>query len=112
MPHSGEILYAVEDEKTARYYAEKKKESIREEQLKATQKVSLDDLFDQIQLGEVKELNIIIKTDVRGTIDAIAQSLQKLEHEEVKVNIIHGGVGGITERYYVSFCFKCYNYWL
>lgn len=97
VPHSGEILYAVEDEKTARYYAEKKKESIREEQLKATQKVSLDDLFDQIQLGEVKELNIIIKTDVRGTIDAIAQSLQKLEHEEVKVNIIHGGVGGITE---------------
>ncbi len=59
--------------------------------------MSLDDLFDQIQLGEVKELNIIIKTDVRGTIDAIAQSLQKLEHEEVKVNIIHGGVGGITE---------------
>ena len=97
VPHSGEILYAVEDEKNARYYAEKKKESIREEQLKATQKVSLDDLFDQIQLGEVKELNIIIKTDVRGTIDAIAQSLQKLEHEEVKVNIIHGGVGGITE---------------
>ncbi len=97
VPHSGEMVYAVKDEKTARYYAEKKRESVREEQLKSTQRVSLDDLFDQIQLGEVKELNIIIKTDVRGTIDAVAQSLQKLENEEVKVNIIHGGVGGITE---------------
>ena len=97
VPHSGEMVYAVADEKTARNYAERKKESLREEQLKSTQKVSLDDLFEKIQLGEIKELNIIIKTDVRGTIDAIEQSLQKLEHEEVRVNIIHGGVGGITE---------------
>jgi len=97
VPLSGDILYAVEDEKTARTYAEKKKELDREEQLKATQNVSLDDLFERIQLGEIKELNIIIKTDVRGTIDAIKQSLEKLETDEVKVNIIHGGVGGITE---------------
>lgn len=97
VPNSGDILYSVKDEKTARYYADKQKASDREEQLKSTHRISLDDLFDQIQTGEVKELNIIIKTDVRGTIDAIAQSLQKLEHEEVKVNIIHGGVGGITE---------------
>ena len=97
VPHSGEMVYAVKDEKTARHYADKKKESIREEQLRSTQKVSLDDLFEQIQLGEVKELNIIIKTDVRGTIDAIEQSLHKLENEEVRVNVIHGGVGGITE---------------
>jgi translation initiation factor IF-2 len=97
VPLSGDILYAVEDEKTARTYAERKKELDREEQLKSTQKVSLDDLFERIQLGEIKELNIIIKTDVRGTIDAIRQSLEKLENEEVKVNIIHGGVGGITE---------------
>ena len=97
VPNSGEMVYAVKDEKTARYYADKKKEAIREEQLKSSQKVSLDDLFEQIQLGEVKDLNIIIKTDVRGTIDAIEQSLQKLEHEEVRVNVIHGGVGGITE---------------
>ncbi len=54
--------------------------------------MSLDDLFERIQLGEIKELNIIIKTDVRGTIDAIKQSLEKLETDEVKVNIIHGGV--------------------
>lgn len=97
VPLSGDLLYAVEDEKTARTYAERKKELDREEQLKSTQKVSLDDLFEKIQLGEIKELNIIIKTDVRGTIDAIRQSLEKLENEEVKVNIIHGGVGGITE---------------
>lgn len=97
VPLSGDVLYAVEDEKTARAYAEKKKQLDREEQLKATQNVSLDDLFERIQLGEIKELNIIIKTDVRGTIDAIRQSLEKLETEEVKVNIIHGGVGGITE---------------
>ncbi|WP_420485354.1 translation initiation factor IF-2 [Keratinibaculum paraultunense] len=97
VPLSGDILYAVEDEKTARIYAERKKELEREEQLKITQKVSLDDLFEKIQSGEIKELNIIIKTDARGTIDAIKQSLEKLENEEVKINIIHGGVGGITE---------------
>ncbi|MCF6464694.1 translation initiation factor IF-2 [Clostridium sp. Cult2] len=97
VPLSGDLLYAVEDEKTARTYADKKKEMVREEQLKSSQKISLDDLFEKIQLGEIKDLNIIIKTDVRGTIDAIKQSLEKLENEEVKVNIIHGGVGGITE---------------
>ncbi len=97
VPLSGDVLYVVEDEKTARTYAERKKELEREEQLKTTQKVSLDDLFEKIQSGEIKELNIIIKTDARGTIDAIKQSIEKLENEEVKINIIHGGVGGITE---------------
>lgn len=97
VPLAGDVLYSVDDEKTARAYAEKMKEMAREEQLKASQKVSLDDLFERIQMGEIKDLNIIIKTDVRGTIDAIRQSLEKLENEEVKVNIIHGGVGGITE---------------
>lgn len=97
VPEAGDKLYAVDDEKTARNIAENKKEQIREEHLKSTQKVSLDDLFERIQLGEIKDLNIIIKADTRGTIDAIRQSLEKLENEEVKVNIIHGGVGGITE---------------
>lgn len=97
VPESGDMIYVVEDEKTARNYASRKKELAREEQLKSTQKISLDDLFEKIQLGEIKDLNIIIKTDVRGTIDAIRQSLEKLENEEVKVNVIHGGVGGITE---------------
>ncbi|SHH99948.1 translation initiation factor IF-2 [Sporanaerobacter acetigenes] len=97
VPEAGEYLYSVEDEKTARIYAEAIKQKRREEQLKVNQKVSLDDLFDQIQAGEVKDLNVIIKADVRGSIEAIKQSLIKLENEEVKVNIIHGGVGGITE---------------
>lgn len=97
VPLSGDLLYAVKDDKTARNYADRKKELVREEQLKLSQKVSLDDLFEKIQLGEIKDLNIIIKTDVRGTIDAIRQSLEKLENEEVKINVIHGGVGGITE---------------
>ncbi|NLW39381.1 MAG: translation initiation factor IF-2 [Tissierellia bacterium] len=97
VPLSGDLLYEVDDEKIAKAYAERNKELEREEQLKASQKVSLDDLFEKIQLGEIKDLNIIIKTDVRGTIDAIRQSLEKLENEEVRINIIHGGVGGITE---------------
>jgi len=99
VPEAGDKLYVVKDEKVARAYAEKKKEEIRQEQLKSTQKVSLDGLFERIQSGEIKELNIIIKADTRGTIDAMKNSLEKVgaETEEVKVNIIHDGVGGITE---------------
>lgn len=99
VPESGDKLYVVDNEKAARAYAEKKKEEIREEHLRSGQKVSLDELFEGIQSGEIKDLNIIIKTDTRGTIDAIAKSLAQLEEEqdEVKLNIIHNGVGGITE---------------
>lgn len=97
VPDAGEILYAVEDEKTAREFAERRKEILREEQLKSTSKVSLDDLFERIKEGEIKDLNIIIKADVRGSIEALAQSIEKLETDEVKINIIHGGVGGISE---------------
>lgn len=97
VPNAGDTIYATEDEKTARTMAELNRLSQRDIQLKATKKVSLDDLFDQIQEGEVQDLNIIIKGDVRGSIEALAQSLMKLDHEEVKVNIIHQGVGGITE---------------
>lgn len=97
VPEAGEYIYVVENEKKARHYTEIKKEKIREEQMKASQKVSLDDLFEQIQSGEVKELNVIIKADVKGSVEAVKQSLAKLETEEVRVNIIHGGVGGITE---------------
>ncbi|MBU5437664.1 translation initiation factor IF-2 [Tissierella sp. MSJ-40] len=97
VPNSGDFLYAVEDEKTGRAYAEKKRDVIREEQMKSNQKVSLDDLFEKIKLGEIKDLNIIIKADVRGSIEALKQSLEKLNTEEVQTNVIHGGVGGITE---------------
>lgn len=100
VPEAGDQLFAVENERIARTYAERIKEMQRERQLKATSKsqVSLDDLFEQIKEGEIKDLNIIIKADVRGSIEALSQSLEKLDHEEVKINIIHGGVGGITEN--------------
>jgi len=97
VPEAGEHLYVVENEKKARNYTQARKEKIREEQLKSSQKVSLDDLFEKIQLGEVKELNVIIKADVKGSVEAVKQSLSKLETDEVRVNVIHGGVGGITE---------------
>ncbi|SCG83403.1 Translation initiation factor IF-2 [Proteiniborus sp. DW1] len=97
VPEAGESLYAVEDDKKAREIAERNKEAIRSEQLKVTQKVSLDDLFERIKQGEVKDLNIIIKADVKGSIEAVKQSLEKLSIDEVKVNPIHGGVGAITE---------------
>ncbi|TJX16218.1 translation initiation factor IF-2 [Tissierella creatinini] len=96
VPNSGDLLYVVEDEKRARNIADARKDQIRE-QLKVTHKVSLDDLFERIKQGEIKDLNIIIKADGRGSIEALQQSLQKLDTEEVRINIIHGGAGGITE---------------
>lgn len=97
VPESGAKLYMVEDDKTAREIADKMKIRIRDEQMKSTQKVSLDDLFDKIQEGNMKELNVVIKGDVKGTIEAMKQSLLKLTTEEVRVNPIRVGVGGITE---------------
>lgn len=97
VPDAGEHLYVVEDDKKAREFAEYRRETIRNEQLKVNQKISLDDLFERIKQGEVKDLNIIIKADVKGSIEAVKQSLEKLSTEEVKVNPIHGGVGAITE---------------
>ena len=97
VPEAGDMLYAVKDDKTAKKYASRQKDIDKEEYVRRTSTVSLDDLFEQISDGEVKDLNIIIKTDVKGTIDAIATSLEKLSNEEVKVNIIHGAVGGIAE---------------
>lgn len=97
VPNAGDLLYAVDDEKTARALAGEKKEALRAEQMRADQKISLDDLFERIKLGEIKDLNIIIKGDVRGSIEALKQSLEKLDTDEVKANIIHTGVGGITE---------------
>ena len=80
--------------------------------MKATAKVSLEDLFKQIQEGDVKELNIIIKADVQGSVEALKQSLLKLSNDEVKINVIHGGVGTITERYSSCFSFECNYHWL
>ncbi|WP_409227479.1 translation initiation factor IF-2 [Gudongella sp. SC589] len=97
VPNAGDLLFAVENEKAARNLADARKNQLREAQMKQSSKVSLDDLFEKIKLGEVKDLNIIVKGDVRGSIEALSQSLNKLDTEEVRVNLIHGGVGGITE---------------
>ncbi len=97
VPEAGEIFYAITDEKIAKQLAEKRKLKQREQSLKSSARVSLDDLFNQIKEGKVKELNIIVKADVQGSVEAVKQSLEKLSDEEVRVNIIHGGVGAVTE---------------
>ena len=97
VPEAGSFIYAVKDEKTARGYAQRILNVQKENMIASGNKVSLDDLFDKIQDGNLKEIKIIIKTDVRGTVDAVKNSLEKLSNEEVKVNIIHGAVGGINE---------------
>ncbi|WP_313343222.1 translation initiation factor IF-2 [Sedimentibacter sp.] len=97
-PQAGDILVAMDNEKDAKNIAEKRKNKRHLETMNASSKVSLDDLFDRIQKGEVKDLNIIIKADVSGSIEAVKQSLLKQSMDEVKVNPIHGGVGGINEN--------------
>ncbi|MFZ5989833.1 MAG: translation initiation factor IF-2 [Bacillota bacterium] len=97
VPEAGEIFYAITDEKIAKQLAEKRRLKQREQQLKSTARVSLDDLFNQIKEGKVKDLNIIVKADVQGSVEAVKQSLEKLSNEEVRVKIIHGGVGSVTE---------------
>lgn len=97
-PQAGDILVAMDNEKDAKNIAEKRKNKRHLETMNASSKVSLDDLFIKIQKGEVKDLNIIIKADVSGSIEAVKQSLLKQSMDEVKVNPIHGGVGGINEN--------------
>lgn len=97
VPQGGDIFNAVSDEKLARELVEQRKASKKEEQFKAQTKVTLDNLFDQMKLGEVKELQIIVKADVQGSVEAVKQSLEKLSNDEVRVNVIHGGVGAINE---------------
>ncbi len=97
VPEAGDVVHAVREDKMARQVAEKRQERIKQESLKATSHVTLEDLFSQIQQGQVKDLNIIIKADVQGSVGALAQSLIKLSNEEVKMNIIYSGVGTVTE---------------
>ena len=96
IPSAGDEFNAVEDEKMARSLAEQRREAARQEEFKANARVSLDDLFAQMNEG-VKDLNIIIKADVDGSAEAVRASLLKLSCEEVKINVIHKAVGGITE---------------
>ena len=96
-PDGGDPFYVVDDERAARHVVETRKQKIKDEANKARQRVNLDDLFSQIQQGDVKDLNIIVKADVQGSVEAVRQSLEKLSNEEVRVRVIHGAVGGITE---------------
>ena len=96
VPQAGDEFNAVQDERMARELAEQRKAKIKEDQYKASAKVSLDDLFNQISSG-AKELNIIVKADVGGSAEAVKASLEKLTNDEVKVKVIHSAVGGITE---------------
>ena len=97
VPSAGDDFAAVEDEKLARELVEKRKFDAKEEQFKLYKKVSLDNLFSQIEEGSMKKLPIIVKADVQGSVEAVTQSLSKLSNEEVKVEVIHGAVGAVTE---------------
>jgi translation initiation factor IF-2 len=96
VPSAGDILNVAEIDKLSRQVAEERRDKIKAEQLKNLSKVSLYDLFSQIAEGQVKELNIIVKADVQGSVEAVRQALEKLSNDEVRVKCIHGGVGAIT----------------
>jgi len=96
-PQAGEIFNVVNDEKLARNVTDARLDERKAEEIKQKSKLNLEDLFDKIKEGEIKDLNIIIKGDVQGSVEAIKQSLDKLSTSEVRVNIIHGGVGTISE---------------
>ena len=96
VPQAGDILDST-DEKIARSVAEKRIAKKKEDEIKANSKVSLDDLFERIKEGEIKELDIVVKADVQGTIEALKASLEKIKNDEVKVAVIHSGVGAINE---------------
>lgn len=97
VPSAGDNFDAVSDERLARQLVEQRKQKAKEDVFNATQKVTLDNLFSQLEQGSVKDLNIIVKADVQGSVEAVRESLVKLSNEEVRVNVIHGGVGAINE---------------
>ena len=97
VPQSGDTFYEVKDEKTAKHLIEKRKREEREKELAKDRAVSLDDLFNQIESQNLKQLNLIVKADVQGSVEALKQSLEKLSNGEVKVKVIHSNVGGVTE---------------
>ena len=97
VPAGGDVFNAVSDERLARELVEQRKEKKKEELFNSRTKVNLDNLFDQMKLGEIKELKIIVKADVQGSVEAVRQSLEKLSNEEVRVAVIHCGVGAVNE---------------
>ena len=96
-PQAGDTFDAVSDERLARELVEQRKQKLKEEQFNSFQKVTLDNLFTSLKSGELKDLNIIVKADVQGSVEAVKQSLEKLSNDEVRVRIIHGGVGAVSE---------------
>ena len=97
VPEAGDIFNAVADERLAKELVEQRKHEMKEEQFSSYQKVTLDNLFSQISQGDRKELPIIVKADVQGSVEAVKQSLEKLSNEEVRVKVIHGAVGAVSE---------------
>ena len=97
VPSAGDVFDAVSDERLARQLVEQRKQKAKEEQFKAAQKVTLDNLFSHLEQGDMKELNVIVKADVQGSVEAVRESLEKISNEEVRVKVIHGGVGAINE---------------
>ncbi len=97
VPEAGDTFYEVKDEKTAKHLMERRKRQARDKALNATTKVTLDELFSQIEKGNLKQLNLIVKADVQGSVEAVKQALEKLSNDEVKVKVIHANVGAITE---------------
>ena len=97
VPQAGDVFNAVTDEKLARELVEQRKQEAKEEEFRQYQKVTLDNLFSSISQGDMKELNIIVKADVQGSVEALKQNIEKLSNEEVQVKVIHGGVGAVNE---------------
>lgn len=96
-PNAGDAFDAVSDERLARELVEQRKQKAKEAQFNSVHKVTLDNLFSTIEAGEMKELNIVVKADVQGSVEAVKQSLEKLSNDEVRVKVIHGGVGAVNE---------------
>lgn len=97
VPEAGETFYEVKDEKTAKHLMERRKRQARDKALNATAKVTLDNLFSEMEKGNLKQLNLIVKADVQGSVEAVKQSLEKLSNDEVQVKVIHSNVGAVTE---------------
>ena len=97
VPEAGDTFYEVKDEKTAKHLIEKRKREAREKAIGATTKVTLDNLFEQMEKGNIKVLNLIVKADVQGSVEAVTQSLEKLRNEEVRVKVIHAAPGAVNE---------------
>ena len=97
VPEAGDTFYEVKNEKMAKHLIERRKRQAREKAINSASKVTLDNLFSKMEEGELKVLNLIVKADVQGSVEAVKQSLEKLENEEVKVKVIHAAVGGVNQ---------------